>query len=125
MAELASWTNMKIQNNQASLDAAPGWWSAERVRVLQFEWILQEPFSGFLRKSRNSTKVSLSVCPPGTYYRRSIHSGQTFHCSVLPPGGWAGGRKIVCTEGLGAVFLGSCWEYVKFPSLRGFQHLVQ
>lgn len=25
MAELASWTNMKIQNNQASLDAVPGW----------------------------------------------------------------------------------------------------
>lgn len=60
MAELASWTNMKIQNNQASLTLHPGGGqaSAEMVRVLQFEWVLREPFSGFLG---NSTKVSLSV----------------------------------------------------------------
>lgn len=36
--------------------------SAERVRVLQFDWVLQAPFSGFLRKAGNPVKVRLSVC---------------------------------------------------------------
>lgn len=93
--------------------------SAERVRVLQCDGILQAPSSGFLRKAGNSARVSLSVCLSTRHLQR-VQTKHTFWIDLpllSPTAGREGVGWCAGHWGFGAVFLDSCWECVKFPSL--------